>query len=88
MVNFSDLQIKIDDLSSGEVLALLEEHLKDMYATSPAESVHALDVDALKRCLTWACTSSFNTRPLGPVPVIPANDTPSSRANLRTAGPA
>ena len=43
------MQIKIDDLSSGEVLALLEEHLKDMYATSPAESVHALDVDALKR---------------------------------------
>jgi len=30
------------------VLALLEEHLSDMYATSPPESVHALDVKALK----------------------------------------
>jgi len=30
------------------VLALLEEHLSDMYATSPPESVHALDVEALK----------------------------------------
>jgi putative acetyltransferase len=29
------------------VVALLEEHLADMYATSPAESVHALDAGAL-----------------------------------------
>lgn len=42
------MEIVIDDLSSTEVLALLEEHLSDMYATSPEESVHALDVDALK----------------------------------------
>ncbi len=42
------MEIKVDDLSSGEVIKLLEEHLADMYATSPAESVHALDVEALK----------------------------------------
>ena len=42
------MQIRLDDLSGGEVIALLHEHLADMYATSPAESVHALDVDALK----------------------------------------
>ena len=42
------MQIKIDDLSGGEVIALLEEHLTDMYKTSPPESVHALDVAALK----------------------------------------
>ncbi|MBU2862471.1 GNAT family N-acetyltransferase [Reinekea forsetii] len=42
------MNIIVDDLSGGEVIALLEEHLADMYATSPAESVHALDVDALK----------------------------------------
>ncbi|WP_338455002.1 GNAT family N-acetyltransferase [uncultured Alteromonas sp.] len=42
------MKIKHDDLSSGDVIALLEEHLKDMYATSPPESVHALDVTALK----------------------------------------
>lgn len=42
------MNIKHDDLSSGDVIALLEEHLKDMYATSPPESVHALDVTALK----------------------------------------
>ncbi|EOX3120919.1 GNAT family N-acetyltransferase [Vibrio cholerae] len=42
------MEIKVDDLSGGEVIKLLEEHLADMYATSPAESVHALDVAALK----------------------------------------
>lgn len=42
------MEIKIDDLSGGEVIKLLEEHLADMYATSPPESVHALDVKALK----------------------------------------
>jgi putative acetyltransferase len=42
------MEIKIDDLSSGEVIQLLEEHLVDMYATSPPESVYALDVEALK----------------------------------------
>jgi putative acetyltransferase len=42
------MEIKLDDLSGGEVITLLEEHLADMYATSPAESVHALDVNALK----------------------------------------
>ena len=42
------MEIKIDDLSGGEVIGLLEEHLADMYATSPPESVHALDLDGLK----------------------------------------
>lgn len=41
------VQIAIDDPRRPDVLALLEEHLADMYATSPAESVHALDPDAL-----------------------------------------
>jgi putative acetyltransferase len=31
----------------ADVLALLQEHLVDMHATSPAESVHALDPEAL-----------------------------------------
>ena len=31
----------------ADVRILLEEHLADMFATSPAESVHALDVGAL-----------------------------------------
>ncbi len=30
------------------MLALLEEHLEDMYATSPPDSVHALDIKGLQ----------------------------------------
>jgi putative acetyltransferase len=41
------VQIEIDDPNRPDVLRLLEEHLADMYATSPAESVHALDPNAL-----------------------------------------
>ena len=37
-----------DDPGAGDVLTLLQEHLADMYATSPPESVHALDPDALR----------------------------------------
>ncbi|MDW6091180.1 GNAT family N-acetyltransferase [Vibrio rhizosphaerae] len=42
------MDIIIDDLSSDAVIKLLEEHLADMYATSPPESAHALDVDSLQ----------------------------------------
>jgi len=41
-------RIELDVVRHPAVLALLAEHLTDMYATSPAESVHALDVDALR----------------------------------------
>lgn len=42
------MQIIRDPLESPAVIALLEEHLADMYATSPPESVHALDLSKLK----------------------------------------
>jgi len=43
------LQIRIDDLRGPEIHALLEEHLRTMRQLSPPESVHALDLDALRR---------------------------------------
>ena len=42
------IKIKLDDLSDGKIIALMQEHLVDMHATSPPESVHALDLQALK----------------------------------------
>ena len=42
------MHIEVDDLTRPEVIRLLEEHLEDMYAASPAESVHALDLEALR----------------------------------------
>ncbi|MBL0888531.1 GNAT family N-acetyltransferase [Myceligenerans indicum] len=41
------MQIAADSPSRTDVRELLEEHLTDMFATSPPESVHALDHSAL-----------------------------------------
>ena len=42
------MQIRIDDLTSTTVHALLNEHLQNMHELSPPESVHALDLDKLR----------------------------------------
>jgi putative acetyltransferase len=43
------MRIEADDPARADVTALLEEHLRNMRALSPPESVHALDVGKLKR---------------------------------------
>lgn len=43
------MEIIIDDLNGKDIFNLLSEHLSDMYATSPPESVHALDIGQLKQ---------------------------------------
>ena len=43
------MKIEQDDLSRPEIHALLSEHLEDMYEWSPPESVHALDLEQLRR---------------------------------------
>src|SRR6266436_1447363 len=43
------MQIRLDDLSEPQVHALLEEHLRSMVQLSPPESVHALDLDGLRK---------------------------------------
>ena len=40
--------IKTDNLTHPAVLALLDAHLEHMHATSPPESVHALNTDELR----------------------------------------
>ena len=42
------IRIEVDDLTRPEVIALLREHLQNMYAVTPPESVHALDLGALR----------------------------------------
>lgn len=43
------MEIRRDDLSGREIRELLEEHLRSMRGISPPESVHALDLDGLRR---------------------------------------
>ena len=44
-----NMDIRLDDLTGDDVAKLLGEHLQDMYATSPADSVHALDLSKLRQ---------------------------------------
>ena len=45
----SVMEIRVDDLTSPHVIQLLREHLQDMARHSPPESIHALDLDALRK---------------------------------------
>jgi putative acetyltransferase len=44
-----NVQIRIDNLTDPRIAEFLEEHLKDMRRISPPESVHALDLERLKK---------------------------------------
>lgn len=43
------MEIKVDDLSDPRIHDLLDEHLMNMMSISPPESVHALDLDDLRK---------------------------------------
>ncbi len=43
------MNIKIDDLKGSEIYELLQEHLRSMALHSPPESIHALDIEALRQ---------------------------------------
>ena len=43
------MDIKTDDLKGSEVYELLQEHLRSMALHSPPESVHALDIEGLRK---------------------------------------
>jgi putative acetyltransferase len=43
------VEFRMDDLSGKKTRALIASHLAGMYANSPAESVHAFDVEALRQ---------------------------------------
>jgi putative acetyltransferase len=47
-MNTLPLHIRLDDLSDPRIAIFLEAHLQDMRATSPPESVHALDLSKLR----------------------------------------
>jgi putative acetyltransferase len=56
------MKIIKDDLTDPQVIALLEEHMRDMQATSPPESVHALDIEKLRnsKVIFWSIWDDEN----------------------------
>ena len=43
------MDIRVDDLSSPQIIQLLQVHLHSMTLHSPPESIHALDLEALRK---------------------------------------
>jgi putative acetyltransferase len=43
------VKIVLDDLSGPQIAEFLDEHLREMRSNTPAESVHALDLDGLRK---------------------------------------
>ena len=43
------MEIRVDDLRGPQVAQLLEEHMRDLARHSPPESMHALDLAALRK---------------------------------------
>ena len=48
MTELRKLEIRLDPIEDPQVIGLLEAHLQTMYATSPPESVFALDLEGLR----------------------------------------
>ncbi|WP_233608004.1 GNAT family N-acetyltransferase [Nocardia stercoris] len=48
LADTGELHIRVDDLSGPEIATFLREHVTEMAANSPAGSMHALDLDALR----------------------------------------
>ncbi len=44
-----EIKVRLDDLTSPKIAKLLSEHLEDMARHSPPESIHALDIEQLRR---------------------------------------
>jgi putative acetyltransferase len=43
------MHIRVDDLTGSDIIQLLREHLQGVAQHSPPESIHALDLDGLRR---------------------------------------
>lgn len=82
------MDIQRDDPRRDDVVALLEEHLADMYATSPPESVHALDPDALTGPAISFWTLRDQGHLLGCAALKQLDDTHGEIKSMRTASAA
>lgn len=78
------VRIIIDDLTHPQVHRLLEEHLKDMRATSPPESVHALDLAGLRHPSITFFTAWENQTLLGCIAIKEHTPTQAEIKSMRT----
>jgi putative acetyltransferase len=71
------MRIQADDLTGPEIIALLQQHLNDMHLTSPPESVHALDLTALRTAEVSFWTLWVSQQALSLTKLSPAKSSPT-----------
>ena len=84
----STMEFRLDTPARDDVVKLLQEHLADMYATSPPESVHALDPDALAHPAITFWTVRENRQLLGCGALKELSAQQGEIKTMRTAVPA
>lgn len=69
------LDIRVDDLSGDAARGLIARHLRGMHEHSPPESVHAFDIDKLKRpgVKFWSAWSGAEIAGMGALQRIDAS---------------
>jgi putative acetyltransferase len=81
------MNIIIDDLGGPEIHNLLQEHLQSMRFHSPPESVHALDLDALRQPEITFWTVRENGELLGCGALKEIDSSHAEIKSMRTASP-
>jgi putative acetyltransferase len=81
------MNIGIDDLRGPEIRKLLEEHLHSMTLHSPPESVHALDIEALRRPDITFWTARENGALLGCGALKELDSSHGEIKSMRTSSP-
>ena len=82
------MDIAPDDPARPDVTALLQEHLADMFATSPPASVHALDVEALRQPGVTFVTARRDGVLLGCAALTELDSTHAELKSMRTTAAA
>ncbi len=83
------LDIRPDDLSGDATRALIAHHLVGMHATSPACSVHALDIDGLRdpAVTFWSAWAGDDLAGIGALKALPsegAGDAGGTRGEIKS----
>lgn len=81
------IELRIDDLSSAEVQAIIAEHLAGMHGNSPPGHVHALAIDGLKSSdiTFWSAWSEGQVCGCGAMKQLSANSAEIKSMRTRTA---
>lgn len=78
------MEIILDNLKDNSVVKLLQDHLADMHATSPAESIHALEITAIKNPSLTFWRAQEQDLVLGCIALKELNDNHAEIKSMRT----